>query len=130
MKKFRYLGDGLFLFSSLLYCFNRWCIKPHVHSLFMHDYFNDMLLIPCALPALLLMHRLLRLRTTDEMPTLGEITLYFVVWSILFEVVGPHVMPRATGDPWDVLAYAAGGIIAALWWHRHRLFRVWRSHEL
>lgn len=40
-----------------------------------------------------------------------------MVWSILFEVVGPIVLP-VTGDLLDVLAYAAGGLISGLWWNR------------
>lgn len=88
----------------------------------MRFHFNDMLLIPCALPPLLLMQRWLRLRTTDQPPTWGEIALYTVFWSILFEVVGPYLISRATGDPWDVVVYFVGGIGAGLWWNRQNLF--------
>jgi hypothetical protein len=38
----------------------------------------------------------------------------------LFEVLGPHLMRHVTGDPWDVVAYAVGGGLAYLWWHRDR----------
>ena len=31
-------------------------------------------------------------------------------------------MRRATGDPWDVAAYAVGGLLAGLWWQRDRWF--------
>ena len=97
-------------------------LKPRVHSAFLHDHFNDLLLIPCALPPLLLMQRWLRLREHDRMPTAGEIILYLVVWSILFEWIGPQIMPgRTVGDPWDVVAYAVGAILAGLWWHRQTL---------
>ena len=131
VKKFRYLGDGLFLFCSLLYALNRWIIKPHVHSRFMHDHFNDLWLMPCALPPLLLMQRWLRLRDHDDVPSPGEIALYFCVWSVLLEGIGPRIVPwHTTADPWDVVAYAFGGMVAALWWHRDRLFRPRASHEL
>ena len=113
-----------------LYALNRWLIKPHTHNAFMRFHFNDMLLIPCALPPLLLMQRWLRLRTTDDPPTWGEIALYTVFWSILFEVIGPHLMRRATGDPWDVVVYFVGGIAAGLWWNRHRIFPRQPVHEL
>ena len=122
LKKFRYLGDGLFLLASALYALNRWFILARVHSRFMHGYFNDVLLMPCALPPLLLAQRRLQLRTHDEMPTPGELATYLLVWSILFEVVGPHLFRRATADPWDVAAYAFGAIVAGLWWHRHAFF--------
>ena len=89
-----------------------------------------MLLIPCALPVLLLMQRWLRLRDTDEPPTWGEIALYTVFWSILFEVIGPHLMRNATGDPWDVVVYFVGGIGAGLWWNRHKFSARRSAHEL
>lgn len=129
MKAFGYLRDRLFQVSCSLYALNRWGLKPHLHSPFLHGHFNDLLLLPCALPPLLLLQRRLGLRPHDDAPAPGEIALYFLVWSILFEVVGPHLLRRATGDPWDVLAYGCGGIVAGLWWHRHRLFPRECAHE-
>jgi len=130
LNSFRYLGDRLFLVTCSLYALNRWLLKPRVRSAFLHDHFNDVLLIPCALPPLLLLHRWLRFRSHDLLPTPGEIALNLVVWSILFEVIGPHIMPWTVGDPWDVVAYVVGGILAGLWWHRHGLCRRFSSHEL
>lgn len=124
------MGDRLFLLSCGLYALNRWIIKPHVHNAFMRFHFNDCLLIPCALPPLLWMQRRLNLRQHDDMPRVDEITLYVVFWSILFEVIGPHIFRHATGDPWDAVSYAAGGVLAGLWWHRHQLTRPLPVHEL
>lgn len=130
MTRFRYLGDRLFLVTCGLYALNRWALKPRVHSGFLRDHFDDLLLIPCALPPLLLMQRWMKLRLDDRPPTAGEIALYLVVWSVLFEWIGPHLMPWAVGDAWDVVAYAAGGVLAGLWWNRRRLgFARW-GHEL
>ena len=131
MKSFRYLRDGLFLLGCLLYAANRWGLKPHVHNAFIHGYFNDVLLIPCALPPLLLAQRWLRLRQHDLLPTAGEILLNLIVWSILFEIIGPHIMRGVTGDPWDIVAYFVGGILAWLWWHRLEWARpLFLPHEL
>lgn len=105
----------------MLYAVNRWGLKPRFHSPFLHGHFNDLLLIPCALPPFLLILRRLNLRLHDQPPTLNEILLYLTVWSILFEVIGPCIMRNVTGDPLDVMAYAAGGIVAGLWWHRRPL---------
>lgn len=129
MSRFGYLRDRLFLLCCALYSLNRWLIKPHVHSAFFRNHFNDLLLIPCALPPVLLAQRRLGLRANDGMPTSVEIALHLVVWSILFEVAGPHIFRWAVGDPRDVLAYAAGGVLAGLWWWRHRLLGAW-PHEL
>jgi hypothetical protein len=123
LNSFRYLRDRLFLVTCALYALNRWFLKDRVHSPFLHNHFNDLLLIPCALPPLLLLQRWLRLRAHDQPPTPGEIVLYLVVWSILFEVIGPHIIPWTVGDPWDVVAYIVGGIFAGLWWQPQRLFR-------
>jgi ubiquinone/menaquinone biosynthesis C-methylase UbiE len=115
VKRFAYLFDPLFLACCALYAANRWLIKPHVHLAFFHNWFNDILLIPCAMPPLLFVHDLLHLRPRNAWPSALEITAHLVGWSILFEVIGPHIM-RTTGDPWDVVAYAAGGLFAWAWW--------------
>jgi hypothetical protein len=119
VKKFRYLGDGLFLL-----------IKPHVHHGFMHDHFDDVLLLPCALPPLLLAQRWLKLRLSDLPPSAGEIALYWALWTVQCKILGPHITHRATWDPWDILAYAAGGVLAWCWWHREQIFRRRLIHEL
>jgi hypothetical protein len=130
LNSFHYLRDRLFQVCCLLYACNRWILKPRFHSPFLHNHFNDLLLIPCALPPLLLMQRWLKLRTHDQLPTPGEIALYLAVWSILFEAIGPHIMPWTVGDPWDAAAYVVGGIAAGLWWHRKQVLRHFQPDEL
>jgi ubiquinone/menaquinone biosynthesis C-methylase UbiE len=115
VRRFGYVLDPLCLVCCALYATNRWLIKPHCPILFFHYWFNDILLIPCALPPLLLAHRWLGLRPADAMPTLGEIGCHLAGWSVLFEVIGPHIM-RTTGDPWDMVAYAGGAVVAVFWW--------------
>ncbi len=129
VKRFDYLRDPLFLGCSSLYAVNRWLVKPHVHNSFLRFHFNDLLLIPCALPPLLLIQRGLRLRTHDKPPTPGEISLYVATWAILFEVVGPHFVRRATGDIRDVVAYFCGAVLAGVWWHRDSIAAKLRKHE-
>ena len=130
VKGFGYLRDHLFLVACSLYALNRWFLKPRFHSPFLHNHFDDLLLIPCALPPLLLAQRWLKLRLHDLPPTPGEIALNLFLWSILFELIGPHIMPWTVGDPYDVLAYVVGGVLAGLWWHRHQLLRRALGHEL
>ena len=120
MRRFRYLRDPLFLTGCAAYAINRWLIKPHVHTGFLHSQFNDLWLIPCALPPVLWLHRRLGLRAPDHAPTFYEITFHLVFWSALFEWIGPKFVPHTTGDPADVLAYVVGAILAGLWWHRER----------
>lgn len=121
MRPFRYLRDSLFLIGCTAYAINRWLIKPHLNHGIFHSQFNDLWLIPCALPPVLWLHRRLELRTHDAPPQPSEIAGHLVFWSLLFEWIGPKIVAPTTGDPADVLAYAIGATLAGLWWHRERL---------
>ncbi len=119
VRPFRYLADPLFIVCCALYALNRWEIRPHTHITIFHSWFNDVLLIPCALPPVLWLHRLTGLRDHDRPPTARELFAHWLGWSILFEFVCPRFMPHTTGDPWDVVAYAAGAVVAYFWWRRN-----------
>lgn len=103
------------------YAANRWMIKPHLTSGFMHDHFNDLLLIPAALPLVLWVQRKLAWRDHDRPPTGSEIILHLVVWTLLCEVIGPRFVAHATADWRDAVAYAVGAAIAGGWWNRAAL---------
>ena len=126
MRPFRYLRDPLFLLGCAAYALNRWFLKPHLPGAFLHSYFNDLWLIPCALPPVLMIQRWFKLRSHDEPPQPGEILFQLIVWSVLFEAIEPHFRMRSTGDLGDVAAYAAGGLLAGIWWQRHR----WLSQRM
>lgn len=121
---FRYLRDRLFLAGVALYALNRWLVKPSMPEaeVFFRGHFNDLLVIPCALPPMLLLHRLLGLRRTDAPPQAGEVALHVCVWSIFFEALAPLVVRSARADLWDVFAYCAGGLASWAFWNR-RAFR-------
>ncbi|MFO1497700.1 MAG: hypothetical protein U1G07_04785 [Verrucomicrobiota bacterium] len=73
------------------------------------------------MPLLLLLFRWLSLRHNDAAPSWTEMTWILIVWSVLFEWIGPHLVARATGDWVDVLMYWTGGILAwAIWQRRGR----------
>ena len=124
VRPFAYLRDPLFLLCGGLYALNRWALKPILNAHFLQFWFNDLLLIPCALPVVLWIQRSLHLRKRDLPPSFGEIAAHLIVWSVLFEAVGPHFFRRATGDWLDVVAYAAGALLGLVWWHRER-FSQW-----
>jgi hypothetical protein len=130
VRPFLYWRDPLFAVSCGLYALNRFYLKPHFHSVFLRSHFNDVLLIPCALPLVLLLQRWLRLRGDDDMPNLAEIGFHLGIWCVLFEVIGPRILPCVVGDAWDMVAYCAGGVFAALWWNRHRVRDDIHAHEL
>jgi hypothetical protein len=127
MRRFIYVRDPLFLLGCLAYALNRWLVKPHVHGGFLHSYFNDCWLIPCALPPILWLHRRLGLRSHDLPPGVGEIASHLIFWSLLFEWIGPKFVAHAVGDPFDAVAYAIGAIVAGWWWHRERWVKGFES---
>jgi hypothetical protein len=122
MRRFRYFFDPLFLLGCVAYSANRWLVKPHVHSGFFHSQFNDLWLIPCAMPPVLWLHRQLGLRSNDNPPQIREIIPHLIFWSALFEWIGPKFVTHSVGDPIDVLVYFIGAVFAALWWNRERWF--------
>ncbi len=125
MRSFRYLLDPLCLVGCVAYITNRWLLKPHIHSAFLHGYFNDLFLIPCALPPVLWLHRRLGLRKNDDPPQTSEVLFHLAVWSVLFEWIGPRLMRHVTGDPLDVVAYAAGALFALGYWKVCRVRFSW-----
>lgn len=114
--RFAYLRDPLFLGCFALYWINRlaleklWPAGPH------HAYLNDLLLVPFWIPPMLWAQRALRLRTHDGPPEPPEIAVPVVIWSVWFELLLPGRVTGAVGDPLDVVAYVAGGIIAWSAW--------------
>ncbi|RBP44447.1 hypothetical protein DES53_104267 [Roseimicrobium gellanilyticum] len=116
MSRFRYLLDPLCLTGCALYALNRWAVKPHTTVEFFHYYFNDLWLIPCALPPLLWLHRKLSLRAHDRFPSSAEVLLHLGIWCVICEGIGPRWVPGTSGDYRDVLAYASGAILALCWW--------------
>jgi hypothetical protein len=90
---------------------------------FLNGHFNDFWLIACALPPILLFHCKLGLRLDDGPPTWKAVVVDLLVWSVVVEVLGPTFDRGAVGDPWDVAAYAIGGLLAWTYWN-HRNFRT------
>lgn len=123
MRRFAYLRDPIFLAASFLYALNRWALKPRFSSPFLQNWFNDLLLIPAALPVLLWIYRKLKLRSSDVYPTMAETVSILIFWSLLFEWIGPHFIKHAVGDWRDVLMYWMGGLFAWAFW-------LWQSHSL
>jgi hypothetical protein len=116
MSRFGYLRDRLFLVAATGYVINRWVLQPRLASPFLHGYFNDLLLIPAALPVVLWVQRVAGLRDHDRAPSWSEVALHLVAWSVICELIGPRWLHHGTADLWDVAAYTVGGVAAFLWW--------------
>jgi ubiquinone/menaquinone biosynthesis C-methylase UbiE len=118
VKGFRYALDPICLSACTLYILNRWLIQPASSSPFLHRYFDDILLIPAALPIILGLQRWWGIRGHDGPPTAAEIFGHLAVWSIIAELVGPFLFPWVVGDLVDVVAYSLGAVLAGIWWNR------------
>lgn len=118
MRRFRYGADPVFVIGVIAYLANRLWLAPQRSAVapFFTQYFGDVLLIPCALPLLLWLQRRTGLRGHDLPPTRAEIFGALVLWSALFEWVFPQLLGRGVSDPFDVIAYAAGALIAGCFW--------------
>lgn len=112
--------DPVFLIAVALYALNQFWWKPAFGSAWLVNWFDDGLLIPCALPVLLRIHRSVGWRGHDLPPGWAEIALHLGVWAVVCEGVGPWLVRNAVGDPLDVLAYVIGGLVAGLIWRRRR----------
>lgn len=124
MKRFGYLLDPLFLTALGGYALNQYLLKPRLPSPFLHGHFSDLLMIPVALPVVLWMQRSIGLRKHDLSPSWMEMSFHLVVWSLICECIGPRWLHHGTADIWDVATYAAGGLLACLWWNRPAPRRV------
>lgn len=116
VKPYSFHTDTLFWIGCLAYGLNRWVFKTLTPNPFIHSHFADLWLVPCVLPLIVGLHQRLGWREAGA-PRWLEIIAHLALWSVLFEWVGPHLFPRATGDPWDVACYAAGGLVAWAWWN-------------
>jgi ubiquinone/menaquinone biosynthesis C-methylase UbiE len=124
VRGFRYALDPICLCACALYTLNRWLIGPVCSWPFLHQYFNDLLLIPAALPIILGVQRWWGLRSHDRPPTAAEILGHLVVWSFIAEFAGPFFFPWVVGDFVDIGVYAVGAALAGAWWNRAGLLKM------
>lgn len=127
VKRFRGLGDPLCLLACALYLMNRLWMRSHLGGAFLQGHFDDMLMVPAALPMVLWIHERVHWRPVGALPTFSEVVAHVGIWSFVCEVLGPHLNSRAVGDPLDVLCYVVGGVGSWLWWHLPKRFEFLRS---
>lgn len=110
--------DWLLLLSSLcLYAINRFWLKDAISmpvlGYFLRCHFNDLMggVSFVALVNIILassVYRHIRVRSVWTAMAVMFMT------GLLWEYVIPRLNARGTADPWDILAYMAGGAICAL----------------
>jgi hypothetical protein len=118
-RQFLYLADPSCIISLVLYTLNRYVLKPHhIGGWFTHGYFNDVLCLPLFVPMILYAQHLIGIRRHARFPQPWEILQNWAAFTIVFQVVIPKYPKTfvSAGDPYDILAYLAGGIIAGIYW--------------
>ena len=118
MKNYSPLRDALWLASVALFVLNRYWIKPNFDGWFWHSSLNDVLCLPVWMPICAWVFAKLKLRDNAP-PRPLEIAVCLLFWSCVFEIWLPQtdVFGRfAPGDPFDILAYAVGGVVGWVWW--------------
>jgi hypothetical protein len=116
VKRYGYARDPVCVVACACYAANRWLLPTAFGGPFLRNYFSDVLLIPAALPLVLWCQSRLGLRPADLKPQRSEILLHLAVWSVVAELIAPGMFSRATGDPWDIVAYAGGALASGLIW--------------
>jgi hypothetical protein len=118
-KRFRYLADPCCVICLIIYPINRFYLKPHhIGGWFTHGYLNDVICLPLFVPMILYFEHLIGLRPHYLFPALWEILQNFLAFTLVFQVITPR-FPKTfitAGDPKDIIAYVAGGMIAGVYW--------------
>lgn len=112
------LRHPFFLCASGLYVILFVLKKSSVHLPFVSDYLADFLALPVVLSIALWG---IRISKTDRRQwTYHWLHIAFLVllFAFLFEFLYPRMTDRFTSDPWDVLAYALGGLVFWRWMNK------------
>jgi hypothetical protein len=119
-RPFRYFADPVCIACLIIYPINRFYLKPHhIGGWFTHGYLNDVMCLPLFVPMILYLQRILGVRTHDGYPRIWELLQHWAIFAIVFQAILPRY-PKlfiTAGDPYDMIAYAAGGIIGWVIWH-------------
>jgi len=128
MNRFGYLEDRLCQLALAAYALNRLVLLPHLAGFlqshtpwawpFLHSHFDDLLMMPAALPVILWIQRRTGLRRHDRPPSWLAMSAHLAVWTVMSKLVGPFWLHHGVADIWDVPFFIAGGIGACLWWRR------------
>ncbi|MDC0267910.1 hypothetical protein OAK97_01240 [bacterium] len=109
--------DPFWLVSLFFYTGHRLWQYISPASGWMSSYWNDIWMLPCALPPVLCLYERLGLRRVDLQLSLPEILWHGLLWGMMAEWLGPMFFQHVTGDPWDLLAYGVGGGMLYLRWN-------------
>jgi hypothetical protein len=120
----------LFVVAIVAYAANRWGMKPRwPGNVFLQNYFNDLWMMPCAVPAWCWGCEALKIRAPFQRARSREIVALLVLWSVLFEVMGPRFLHHGVADVRDVIAYATGAFLTAAVMNLEALMKFLRARN-
>lgn len=97
---------------ALLFAANRMLEAAHAAPAAARGWLDDGLVLPLALGTALVLHRLRGRSAAWTLPP-GQVLLGVALLGVVFEWLLPLADGRATADPLDLAAYAAGGGVFA-----------------
>jgi hypothetical protein len=114
----RLLSRRSFLLCSFVYLLNTVLIRSNcgLDCAFTRSYLNDLLLVPVTIPVLFEFFTLVNLREEEGMPKLFEFLPILIIWSLLFEVIGPNFLGMGFGDVVDIGSYFLGAFVSIAVW--------------
>lgn len=107
--RFVYSDITAVLSSVILYLINTFALKPLFHSPFLNNYFNDILGGLLFIAYLNLLFGWFRVRE-QYLRKYHVIVIILLAAGTGWEYLTP-LYKESTSDPWDLLAYQAGGLI-------------------
>ncbi|MEM0996619.1 MAG: hypothetical protein AAGN35_06055 [Bacteroidota bacterium] len=85
--------------------------KAEIYLPFISDYAADFLTMPVVLTLALLGIRRSRADRRNYTFPWTYVAFAVAMYAFLFEFLFPRLTERFTADPWDILAYAMGGVV-------------------
>ncbi len=107
----RFLTRPLFLLLTALFLANQLIEHFGIVVPFVHAYLDDFLTLPLGLSFVLFVQRFLVYRDGRYSLPVWQIVFAWVVFSVWFELILPQYKATSVANVWDVVAYAAGGLV-------------------
>ena len=116
--EYKHVRDPLFIVAIVLYCVNKFILQRYsfINGTFIESYMSDILLVPVLLPVLIWVVAKAGWRSLSMRPSHWEILATLIPVIAVCEYIGPVYLGKGVADPFDILAYAAGGSVSWLYW--------------
>jgi hypothetical protein len=100
-----------FWLALVLYAINQIAEDSGILVPLLYSYLDDILCPLIVLGFTLTFQQQITYRNPNYTFSYGHVLTFIIVYSVLYEVVFPADDNRHFSDPWDIMAYTAGGVI-------------------